>query len=454
MKRQILMSLLAVYSVACATSSRPVAAPPETPLIQSTSRIDAEEFRRALEEAYSQIQARSETPPPLADVEAVASMTVPEHRTINGALTYFTTRLKDSIQASLLKSARYRKLIDSALAQEKLPKGLAYLPVIESAYETRLTSRAGAHGIWQFMPATAREYGLRVDWWVDERADPERSTRAAARYLRDLYRQFSDWPLALAAYNAGPGRIRRALESSGSTTYWQLLEKSAIPKETRGYVPTFYATLLIASDPETYGFELRPPEPMSGERRVEVEGPVSLQYVAEVAEVDEQLIRDLNPALKRGVVPPGRLAVKVPSRSAEILAARVSTLRTEDPYLTVCTYTLSARDTVTRLARAVGTTVDEIASMNNLRVASGVGAGQTIYLPVRARELASLLAHDAAETFYYTVKKGDTMFSIARRHDLTMDELLELNQLARGTALRKGQKLRVSAPRGLTAGGG
>ena len=143
-----------------------------------------------------------------------------------------------------------------------------------------LTSRAGAHGIWQFMPETAREYGLRVDWWVDERADPELSTRAAASYLTDLYRHFHDWPLALAAYNAGPGRMHRALDETGSTSFWSLMEMSAIPRETRGYVPTFYAAILIAGDPAAYGFRLGDPVDLDI-KRVEVEGPLSLRFIAQ-----------------------------------------------------------------------------------------------------------------------------------------------------------------------------
>ena len=180
-------------------------------------------------------------------------MNVPDHRSIRGALNYFSTDLHDSIQLSLLRSARYKKLIDATLDQYHLPHGLAYLPVIESAYVANLTSRAGAHGIWQFMPATAREYGLRVDWWVDERADPVKSTRAAAGYLRDLYNRFGDWSLALAAYNAGPGRVQRALTETGARSFWELQDLNAVPKETRGYVPTFFATLLIVSEPSTTG---------------------------------------------------------------------------------------------------------------------------------------------------------------------------------------------------------
>jgi membrane-bound lytic murein transglycosylase D len=204
--------------------------------------------------------------------------------------------MKDSIQTSLLRSGKYKNLIDKALDEHKLPKGLAYLPVIESAYLPTLTSRAGAYGIWQFMPDTAREYGLRVDWWVDERADPERSTRAAVAYLKDLHGMFDDWSLALAAYNCGPGRVKRTLNESGASSFWELLDNGYLPKETRGYVPTFYATLLIASDPETYGFVLSGDEGSFDGTLVFVRGPFSLAYIAEAIGVDEDLLKDMNPA--------------------------------------------------------------------------------------------------------------------------------------------------------------
>ncbi|HKR63645.1 MAG TPA: transglycosylase SLT domain-containing protein, partial [Thermoanaerobaculia bacterium] len=373
-------------------------------------------------------------------------------RTIDSALRLFTVDMKDSIQTSLNRSARYKKLIDKALADENLPKGLAYLPVIESAYLPVLTSRAGAHGIWQFMPDTAREYGLRVDWWMDERADPERSTRAAAKYLRDLHQMFDDWPLTLAAYNCGPGRVRRTLEESGATTFWELLDQGLLPKETRGYVPTFYATLLIASDPATYGFSLAD-ETEADHARVEVRGPVSLAYIAEVIGMDADALQEMNPALRRGVVPPGRASVRVPARKAETLTARASSLRDEDAYLKYCSFTLRRGDTIQRLARAVGAKPETILAMNNLDDAKQIGRGDAIYLPVRARELASLLAHSDDEEFFYAVKKGDTLFSIAKKHGLSVAELRELNDLGKRATLHKGQKLRVSAPRTMSAGG-
>lgn len=450
-----MLSAVALYSVACATAPAPTATPQAAPSQTVASHsADTAALRQELESAYDQIVARSEhrVAVPVADLEAAASIEIPQHRTVESSLKYFTTGLKDSIQTSLLRSARYRRAIDAALAEHKLPKGLAYLPVIESAYLPTLTSRAGAHGIWQFMPETAREYGLRVDWWVDERADPERSARAAAAFLKDLHRQFNDWPLVLAAYNAGAGRVKRALASTGATTFWELLEQSALPKETRGYVPTFFATLIIASDPSAYGFSMAEPvDP--GERRVEVEGPVSLKYVAEVAGVDEKELLDLNPAYRRGILPPGRAAVRVPPQAAETVAQRARTLKDEDSHISVTSFTLRKGDSLQRLARAVGVKPEQILAMNDLRSQARVSAGDSIYLPVRARELGALLAHSEDRDVFYAVRKGDTLYSIAKRNGLSVADLREINELPKETTLRVGQKLRVSTPRTMTAGG-
>jgi len=462
MRNTFLLMTTAVFAVACAsTTPAPVAVPAAPVAAAVPPSVDPTALQQELAEAYAHVLARSsvsvaEAPIPadlpVVDLEAAASIPIPQHRTIDSAVRLFSVDMKDSIQTSLLRFGRYRELIDKALEEQKLPKGLAYLPVIESAYLPTLTSRVGAHGIWQFMPETAREYGLRVDWWVDERADPERSTRAAAKYLKDLHRMFDDWSLALAAYNAGPGRVRRKLEETGATTFWELLEQSALPKETRGYVPTFFATLLIASDPASYGFELG--EPVSDEtKRVDVRGPVSLTYIAEAMGIDEEELKGLNPGLRRGVVPPGRAAVRVPAKSAESLAARADSLREEDAYIKYCSFTLRDGDSLARIARAIGAKPETILAMNNLDENDRVRKGDSLYLPVRARELGSLLAHSNDSTYYYAVKKGDTLYSIAKKNGLTVAELRELNDLGRNATLKKGQKLRVAAPRTATAGG-
>lgn len=455
--RNTLLAVLAVYSVACASSSQPSAPVPVPAAPSVSAQFDAEDFRKELEAAYTHILSRADhsrlpIDAPVVDIEAAASIPIPEHRTITAAVRLFSVDMKDSIQTSLIRSAKYRPLIDRALSEQQLPKGLAYLPVIESAYLPTLTSSAGAHGIWQFMPETAREYGMRVDWWVDERADPERSTRAAAKYLKDLHRMFGDWALALAAYNCGPGRVRRTLDEAGATTFWELLERGLLPKETRGYVPTFYATLVIASDPANYGFKLATPTDIDA-RRVEVVGPVSLSYIAETLDMDEAVLRDLNPALRRGVVPPGRAAVRVPTKHADTLLARADSLRDEDAYVKYCAFRLREGDTITRLAKKLGAKPETILAMNNLGDGATVRPGESIYLPVRARELGLLLAHSDDETVFYAVRKGDTLYSIAQRNDLSVSDLRELNELAGNASLRVGQKLRVSAPRTLSAGG-
>jgi membrane-bound lytic murein transglycosylase D len=450
--RRWLVPAAMLFSISCmSTTPRPVPVPTVPP--HSERLMDGETFRRDLEEAYSEIVEREGGPvnAPQVDLEAAVSMPIPDHRTIQGALNYFSTSLRDKIQTSLLRSARYRAMIDKALAEHRLPKALAYLPVIESAYIPTLTSRVGAHGIWQFMPDTAREYGLRVDWWVDERADPERSTRAAAAYLKDLYRQFEDWPLALAAYNCGPGRVRRALDRTGATSFWELLELTAVPKETRGYVPTFYATLLIASDPAAHGFHLEEPTE-NDERQVTIAGPVSLEYLAEAIGLDEKVLRQLNPSLHRGLVPPGNTPVRVPRIAAPAVAEIAATLKQDDSKIDVAAFTVRKGDTIPKLAKKLGTKPETIRDMNGLRESEPLRAGRSIYLPVHAGRLGSLLRHAEDTKIFYTVRKGDTLYSIAKNHKLTVAEVRELNELPKDAVLKPGQKLRVSPPRGLTAG--
>ena len=451
--RRWLVPAAMLFSISCmSTAPRPVAAPAIPP--PSERLMDGEAFRRDLEEAYSEIVKRDGVPSnaPQVDLEAAVSMPVPDHRTIHGALEYFSTTLRDKIQTSLLRSTRYRAMIDKALAEHRLPKALAYLPVIESAYIPTLTSRVGAHGIWQFMPDTAREYGLRVDWWVDERADPERSTRAAAAYLKDLYRQFGDWPLALAAYNCGPGRVRRALDRTGATSFWELLELTAVPKETRGYVPTFYATILIAADPAAHGFRLEPPAQIDV-RPVTIAGPVSLEYVAEATGLDEKVLRQLNPSLHRGLVPPGNTPLIVPGAAAPAVAEMAMTLKQDDSRIAVAAFTVRKGDTIPRLAKRLGTKPETIRAMNDLRESEPLRAGRSIYLPVHASRLGSLLRHAEDPKVFYTVRKGDTLYSIAKNHKLTVAEVREFNDLPKNAVLKPGQRLRVSPPRGLTAGG-
>ena len=278
---------LALAAAGCATTPAP---PPPSPSVAP----EVTELRSALTNAVAQEVAPA--PPPRADVDAAVSIPIPQHASVRSALALFSGEMKSDIQDSLTRSARYRTFIEQVLGENGLPKALAYLPVIESAYSETMVSSAGARGMWQFMPETAREYGLRVDKWIDERCDPDLSTRAAAAYLKDLYRDFHDWPLAIAAYNAGAGRIHRALDDEHATTFWQLLDSAAVSKETRGYVPTFFATVVITSDPASYGFRLTDAVDPNV-KRIEIAGPLSLRALAKEAKVSEASLRALNPRL-------------------------------------------------------------------------------------------------------------------------------------------------------------
>ena len=444
--RQVVRTLVAIAAMTAG------AAASESPVSPSNERFLADRFRDDLLSTLALIDSRPAQPGPVLDTAALESMAVPSHGSIERALQYFKSDLHDKIQLSLYRSSEYNSMIDQILAEYGLPSALAYLPVIESAYVPTVTSRAGARGIWQFVPLTAKEYGLRVDWWVDERADPEESTRAAASYLRDLHDAFGDWPLALAAYNAGPGRVRRAMERSGEKSFWQLLDRGLLPKETRGYVSTFFATLLIAGDPESHGFTLNPP--LENEvAAVLVEGPLSLDYVASVIETDPAILRGWNPSLHHGVAPPGVQSIRVPNRHADSIRARASELRFEDPLVPAALYTVNRGDSISSLAKRLRLDRSSIRAMNGLS-GDTVKVGTSIYLPITQIELSRRLTESPGRTSqgYYIVAPGDTLSSIARAHGLTIEEIFDLNRLRPDSVIHPGDRIRVSLQAGVAAG--
>ncbi|HXI13881.1 MAG TPA: transglycosylase SLT domain-containing protein [Thermoanaerobaculia bacterium] len=440
--RAALLGIVALLPACAGTATVPRVTPPSSAPASSSASSDAIDYRKALEEAHERLVKKQAGNPSevIAEASQSSSMPVPEQESIAGALRLFSTRLKPSIQTSLNRSARFRSRIDEILREYRLPAALAYLPVIESAFVPTLTSRAGAHGIWQFMEATAREYGLRVDWWVDERADPEKSTLAAARYLRDLHRQFGDWPLALAAYNAGPGRIRRAMSQTGATTFWELSDMVAIPKETRGYVPTFYATVLITSDPPAHGFKLTEPE-ASQESQVRITGPVSLGFLAESAGLDEKTLQQLNPQLRRGLVPPGNIIIRVPAGAAGRFGSLGASIRDEDPSIRISSFTLRGGDSLESLADLLDLPVKDIVDINKPLSTRPAREGDSVYLPLRREELTTRLRGLTGHAAQYEVAGGDTLYSIATRHGMSVEELREANGLSSEAVIRPGDRL-------------
>lgn len=237
-----------------------------------------------------------------------------EHPKVGNYVARYQTDLRTFYGRALERSGRYLPRIEPILRKEGVPKELAYLPLIESGFRTNAKSPASAVGLWQFIPGTGRRYGLRIDGYVDERRDPVKSTRAAARYLKDLYGMFGDWHLSLAAYNTGENRIVRIMNNNDADDFWEMSERGYLYRETEEYVPGFLAALQIASAPEQYGFE--PPALEADEYDVvHVNRLCPLSKIAEWCGTSTDVIKDLNPALLRGVVPPKGYQVRVPKGS-------------------------------------------------------------------------------------------------------------------------------------------
>jgi len=242
---------------------------------------------------------------------------VPDHPLVERYVGYFTGKWKKGFQEPLDRAWPYLPLMAEILDVMGVPTELVYVVLVESHFKGKARSSAGAAGFWQLMPATARSLGLRVDAYVDERLDPLRSTQAAAVYLRKLYDRFGSWELALAAYNAGAGTVRRAIRRHGTYDFWELRERRALPKQTRFYVPKIMAAVHICRDLDRYGFDRPRFLPVWAFTTVWVQQPLSLGQVAQWSGIPLKDLRRLNPALRKGKIPSGGYRLRLPPAVVE-----------------------------------------------------------------------------------------------------------------------------------------
>jgi membrane-bound lytic murein transglycosylase D len=317
-------------------------------------------------------------------------------------LDRFTGTHRDIVNLWVGRAGRYLTMIRDVLKRRGLPEELAYTAMIESGFNPVAVSRVGAKGLWQFMASTARRYGLRVDSWIDERLDPEKSTVAAAAYLRDLHTQFGSWTLAQAAYNAGEVKVTRAMRLTGSSDFWALAQSKHLRRETKEFVPQIHAATLIGEDPGRYGFEFREPEPSMLET-VTVPASTDLRRLAVRTGITLQTLRALNPVLVRMVTPPGApwplvvptgAGVKVqaalappPKRPATAVAASGRTKRGSGAADTV--YVVRPRDTVASIAKRHGLNVTDVLRWNSLEEQSPIHPGDRLRI-AEARPSAEL----------------------------------------------------------------
>jgi membrane-bound lytic murein transglycosylase D len=303
--------------------------------------------------------------------------------------------------------------------------------------------------MWQFIAARGKEYGLRQNWWIDERSDPEKSTRAAARHLKDLYQEFGDWYLAMAAYNSGPVRVQRAMDKTGETDFWKLVDRKALPKETVNYVPTILALSIIGKNPEKYGFSVTSAPPLETER-VNVDKATDLRVIAEAIHVSVDDLRNLNPHVLRGTTPPDDpdFQLVLPKGLTESFQNQVATLP-ESKRVLFRYHTVQRAETLSTVARKYGTSVAVLAQANNISTKKSLHSGQELIIPMSAMGPTSTAAGkpvSTAKATTYLVRRGDTLSKIAVRFHGTTAELREWNHISSGR-VAVGQRLIVSAPK-------
>ena len=282
-------------------------------------------------------------------------------------INYYSNTGKNRFRELLARSGKYMPMIAKVLTQEGLPEELGYLALLESEFVVDTVSRNGAVGLWQFIAATGRRYGLRIDQWVDERRDPVKSTRAAAAYLKDLHNYFGRWYLATAAYNAGPGAIDKALEQSGAKDFWSIKAKAQMSEETRNFVPKFVAIALIAMEPQKYGFNDILYDVSLDYEEIELKTPMSLAALAEMVESDITSIRQLNPALLHPSTPPeeGSFRINLPVGKAAVFLAKASEKK-EGETTGLVTHEVRRGETLFSIARHYGLEVRTLMQFNSL----------------------------------------------------------------------------------------
>ncbi len=312
-------------------------------------------------------------------------------KAIDRSLSLFSDRMKERFGIWLERSARYIEVMQEILKEKNMPAELVFLPLIESGFNLNAYSRARAVGPWQFMEATAKRFGLVVDWWRDERKDPVKSTEAAANYLKYLYRMFGSWELALAAYNAGEGRISRALKKTYSDDYWDLLKTNQIRDETKNYVPHYMAATMIAKTPQDFGFHyLDYHEPLEYEEII-LHHPVDIEVIAQCANTTVKEIKQLNAELRRWSTPPHvpRYTIKIPAQSKESFVLNLNNIPHAERF-SFDTYKVKKGENIRKIASKLNIPVIAIIELNSFTGLENLKAGDVIKIPPKDKHFADL----------------------------------------------------------------
>ena len=359
----------------------------------------------------------------------------------------FTNGERAFFVASYKRAGRYRPMILKALKEAGLPEELSWLPLIESGFKVQALSRARALGLWQFIPSTGYKFGLKRNMYIDERIDPEKATRAAVAYLKELHQIFGDWTTVLAAYNCGEGRVLRVIRSQNVNyldNFWDLYER--LPRETARYVPRFLATLHIIANPDKYGMKDLTADPPMAFNRVTITRRVHLKNVAKVLGMPESELRALNPELRYQITPEESYSLRVPKGMEALLTARLEQIPTSSkPHRPFIYHKVRSGETLSTIARRYRSNIRSIAAANNIRRAGFIVAGKTLKIPLRGQYVSKPVAQKrrtASGDAVHVVKSGDSLWILAQRYGTTTRKIQAANGL-KGTTLSIGQRLRI-----------
>jgi membrane-bound lytic murein transglycosylase D len=330
---------------------------------------------------------------------------------VAGYINYFSNRGRGVLERGLARSGEYEEMIHRILKEEGVPQDLIYLAQAESGFHPLAVSRAGARGMWQFMGSRAKGYGLTRNWWVDDRQDPEKATRAAARHLRDLYGEFGDWYLAMAAYNSGPGTVQSAVKRTGYADFWELYRRNVLPKETRNYVPIIVAVTIMAKNPEQYGLEDIVREKPVPYDTVKIDYPVDLRLVAECVDASPSELQELNPSLLRLTTPKDQaFELHLPAGKKEKFLTAVAEIPA-DKRVWWRYHKVQAGETLAGIARTYHTSAKAIAEANNLDD-EALQPEAKLIIPIAPGKSNDSTTYAHAIT-RYKVRRGDTVSSVA-----------------------------------------
>lgn len=377
-------------------------------------------------------------------------------------MEYFTGRGARWYRKWLGRSTAYQAMMAERLGKAGLPLDTRYLSMIESGYSTDAYSSAAAVGLWQFIATTGREHGLRVDSYVDERRDPWSSTDAAIKFLDRLHKSYGDWYLAWAAYNAGPGKINRAIERTGTKDFWAIAKSGTIRDETANYVPKLLAAAIIGKHPERYGFGDVVYQPPLVLDTVTVADAYDLEVLAKCAGLTTEEFVTMNPHLRQGATPNGPVQVHVPPTQGEGFLVAATAVPDSERIRTL-THSVKSGETLGQIAKRYGTTVSSIQAANHIKNANSLRVGTTLVIPKSAMGAAQLaetpakpagaktitgkpVATKAAATkpVSHVVSSGETLSDIASRYDVAMTDLVAWNAISDANAIHPGQKLLVT----------